>query len=109
MATMRSSGANLYLMLRPHNLYRHHYYYYYFYYYYYYHHLGNRLQDVGKTLSLTRRPPFTPQDDSWYSFLLETGSTHRAISAAGRIRSIAKIYLIGTSTRDHTACNIVPP
>jgi hypothetical protein len=24
---------------------------------------------------LTRRPPFTPQEDSWYSFLLETEST----------------------------------
>jgi hypothetical protein len=25
--------------------------------------------------TLTRRPPFTPQEDSWYSFLLEAEST----------------------------------
>jgi hypothetical protein len=31
------------------------------------HFLDNPLTDGG----LTRRPPFTPQEDSWYSFLLE--------------------------------------
>jgi hypothetical protein len=35
------------------------------------HHLDNRLTDGGKVVGLTRRPPFTPQEDSWYSFLLE--------------------------------------
>jgi hypothetical protein len=36
--------------------------------------LDNRLTDGGKFVSLTRRPPFTPQEDSWYSFLLEAKS-----------------------------------
>jgi hypothetical protein len=35
------------------------------------HFLVNRLTDGGEVVSLTRRPPFTPQEDSWYSFLLE--------------------------------------
>jgi hypothetical protein len=33
------------------------------------------LTHGGEVVSLTRRPPFTPQDDSWYSFLLEAKST----------------------------------
>jgi hypothetical protein len=37
--------------------------------------LDNRLTDGGKVVSLMRRPPFTPQEGSWYSFLLETEST----------------------------------
>jgi hypothetical protein len=37
--------------------------------------LDNRLTDSGKVVSLTRRPPFTSQEDSWYSFLLEAEST----------------------------------
>jgi hypothetical protein len=39
------------------------------------HLLNNRLTDGGKVVSLTRRQPFTPQEDSWYSFLLEAEST----------------------------------
>jgi hypothetical protein len=35
------------------------------------HFLENRLTDGGEVVSLTRRPPFTPQEDFWYSFLLE--------------------------------------
>jgi hypothetical protein len=35
------------------------------------HLLDDRLIDGGKAVSLTCRPPFTPQEDSWYSFLLE--------------------------------------
>jgi hypothetical protein len=38
------------------------------------HFLDNRLTDDGKVVSPTRRPLFTPQEDSWYSFLLETES-----------------------------------
>jgi hypothetical protein len=38
------------------------------------HFLDNRLRDGGKVVSLTRRPPFTPQDSSWFSFLLEAES-----------------------------------
>jgi hypothetical protein len=47
--------------------------------------LDSRLTDGGKVVSLTRRPPFSPQEDSWYSFLLEAESP-QGHSAAGRIR-----------------------
>jgi hypothetical protein len=36
--------------------------------------LDNRLTDGGEVVSLTRRPSFTTQEDSWYSFLLEAES-----------------------------------
>jgi hypothetical protein len=39
------------------------------------HFLDSRLVDGGKVVSLTRRPLFTPQEDFWYSFLLEAEST----------------------------------
>jgi hypothetical protein len=39
------------------------------------HFLDNRLTDGGKVVSLTRRLPFTPQENSWYSFLLDAEST----------------------------------
>jgi hypothetical protein len=39
------------------------------------HYLDNRLTDGGKVVSLTRRPLFTPQEESWYSFLLEAELT----------------------------------
>jgi hypothetical protein len=39
------------------------------------HFLDNQLTDGGKVVRLTRRPPFTPQEDSWYSFLLEAEPT----------------------------------
>jgi hypothetical protein len=35
--------------------------------------LDNWLTDGGKFVSITRWPPFTPQEDSWNSFLLEAG------------------------------------
>jgi hypothetical protein len=37
--------------------------------------LDSRLTDGGKVVSLTRRSSFTPQENSWYSFLLEAEST----------------------------------
>jgi hypothetical protein len=39
------------------------------------HFLDNRLTDGGEVVSLTRRPLFTSQEYSWYSFLLEAEST----------------------------------
>jgi hypothetical protein len=39
------------------------------------HYLDNRLTDGGEVVSLMRRPPFTPHEDSWYSFMLEAEST----------------------------------
>jgi hypothetical protein len=68
----------------------------------------SRLPHSGEVVGLTHRPPFTLQEDFWYSFLLEAESTqgHRA---AGRIRSIEKFNdLIGSRTRDLPACSIVP-
>jgi hypothetical protein len=38
------------------------------------HFLENRLTDGGEVVNPMRRPPFTPQEDSWYSFLLEVES-----------------------------------
>jgi hypothetical protein len=37
--------------------------------------LDNGFTDGGKVVSLTRRPRFTAQEGSWYSFLLEAEST----------------------------------
>jgi hypothetical protein len=45
----------------------------------------SRLIDGGEVVSLTCRPAFTVQEDSWHSFLLETEPTPGP-SAAGRIR-----------------------
>jgi hypothetical protein len=38
------------------------------------HFLDNRLTDDGEVVSLTHLPLFIPQEDSWYSFLLEVES-----------------------------------
>jgi hypothetical protein len=43
------------------------------------HFLENRLTDGSEVVSSTRQPLFIPQEDSWYSFLLEAESTPRAI------------------------------
>jgi hypothetical protein len=43
------------------------------------HFLDNRLTDGGEIVSLRRRPPFGPQEYSWYSFMLEAESTPRGI------------------------------
>jgi hypothetical protein len=63
------------------------------------HFLDNRLTDSGKNPSLKRRPPFTPQEDSWYSFLLEAESTLRRLKKSSD--------LIGYRTRNFPACRIV--
>jgi hypothetical protein len=39
------------------------------------HFLDNRLTDGGKVVNVTRRPPFTTQENFWYSLLLEAEST----------------------------------
>jgi hypothetical protein len=39
------------------------------------HLLDNRVTDGGKFFSPKHWQPFTPQEDSWYSFLLEAEST----------------------------------
>jgi hypothetical protein len=37
--------------------------------------LDGRLTDGGEVVSLTRRQPLIPPEDSWYSFMLEAEST----------------------------------
>jgi hypothetical protein len=39
--------------------------------------LNSRFTYGGKVVSPKCRPSFTPQEDSWYSFLLEAEMTHR--------------------------------
>jgi hypothetical protein len=39
------------------------------------HYLDSLLTDGGEVISLTSRPPYYLQEESWYSFLLETEST----------------------------------
>jgi hypothetical protein len=39
------------------------------------HCLDSRLTDGGEVVILARRPRFTPQEYSWYQFLLEAEST----------------------------------
>jgi hypothetical protein len=39
------------------------------------HFLDNRLTDGGEVVSLIRRSQLYPQEDAWYSFLLEAEST----------------------------------
>jgi hypothetical protein len=52
-----------------------------------------------------RRLPFAPQEDSWYSFLLDAEST----PGAGRIMPTGKSnYLNRNGTHDLSACSIVP-
>jgi hypothetical protein len=43
------------------------------------HLLDSPLTDGGKVVSLTHRLPFTPQGDSWYSFLSDAESNPRVI------------------------------
>jgi hypothetical protein len=49
------------------------------------HFIDSRFTDRGEVVSLTRPPRFTPQENSWYSFLLDIESTQGQI-AAKRIR-----------------------
>jgi hypothetical protein len=39
------------------------------------HFLDNLVTGGGEVVGLTHRPPFTPQEDSWYSFLSKAGSS----------------------------------
>jgi hypothetical protein len=68
--------------------------------------LDNRLTDGGKVVSLTRPPPFAPQEDSWYSFLLEVESTPGPW-CGWKEKVSWKTHLIGTRTRDLPAFSVV--
>jgi hypothetical protein len=60
------------------------------------HFLDNRHTDGGKVVSFTHRPPFTLQEDSWYSFLLEAESTPGSIVRLEGLGKLKKIHIIGT-------------
>jgi hypothetical protein len=53
------------------------------------HFLDNSLKDGGKVVNLARRPTaLYPQEDRWYSFLLEDETAPGSRSAVARIKSI---------------------
>jgi hypothetical protein len=47
------------------------------------HCLDNRLTDGSEVVSLICRSPFTPQEDTWYSFLLETVKSRDIVRLEG--------------------------
>jgi hypothetical protein len=68
------------------------------------HFLDSRLTDGGEFVNLTRRPHLYPQEDSWYSFLLEAESEGH--TKAGRISSIEKSNnFTGNRTPDFRDCS----
>jgi hypothetical protein len=68
----------------------------------------NRLTHGGKVVSLMRRQPFTHQEDSWYSFLLEAEPITGLYCGWKDMVIWKKIHFIGNRTRDLPACSIVP-
>jgi hypothetical protein len=70
--------------------------------------LDDRHTDGGKVVSLTRRPPFTPQEDSWYSSLLEDELTPGPLCGWKDISIEKSNYLIRIRNRDLPACSIMP-
>jgi hypothetical protein len=67
-----------------------------------------RLIDGGKVVSPRGRPLFYPQEDSWYSFLLEAESTPRAIVRLKGLGKLKKFTSSGTRPGDLPTCSIVP-
>jgi hypothetical protein len=65
--------------------------------------VDNRLTNGGEVVSLMLQLPFTPQEDSWYSFLFEAIVL---LEGLGRIKKSND--LIGIRTCDFQACSIVP-
>jgi hypothetical protein len=71
------------------------------------HFLENRLTDGGEVFSLTHRPRFTRQENSWYSFLLVSQPQCLVLlEGLGKLKKF--IYSIGPRTLDLPAFNIVP-
>jgi hypothetical protein len=65
--------------------------------------LDNRLTDGGEGVNLTRRPPFAPQEDSWYWV------DPRAIARLEGLGQLKKYNdVIGNRTHDLPACSTVP-
>jgi hypothetical protein len=55
------------------------------------HFLDNLLTDGVEVASLTRQPPLTPQEESWYSFLLEAESTPKVVVGLKGLGELKKI------------------
>jgi hypothetical protein len=64
------------------------------------HFLDNRLTHGGEVVNLTRRPPFTPQEDSWYSFLLQAKSIAGAIV---RLYDVGQLKILNDLIGNRTA------
>jgi hypothetical protein len=68
----------------------------------------NRFTDSGEVVSLALRPSFTPKQDFWNSFLLETESIPGP-TTAGWVRKTLKFNgLMRNRTRDLPAYSVVP-
>jgi hypothetical protein len=63
------------------------------------------LRDGGEVVSLTRRPLFNPQEDSWYAFMLEAELIIMRLEGLGKLKKKFN-YLIRIGTRDLPACGI---
>jgi hypothetical protein len=71
------------------------------------HLLDNQLTEGSKVVSLTCRPPITPQEDSWYSFLLGWVNPRPIMQLEGLGNLKNSDDLIRNRTRDLPACSIV--
>jgi hypothetical protein len=71
------------------------------------HFLDNWLMDGGEVFSLARRPHFTSQEDSWYSFLLQAVNP-RVIAWLEGLGKLKKFNgLTGNGTHNLLVCSIV--
>jgi hypothetical protein len=71
------------------------------------HFLDNRLTDGNDVVSLTRRPAtLYPQEDSWYSFLLEAESTP-GLEGLGPVKNAITLSGIEPATF-RLVCSLVP-
>jgi hypothetical protein len=72
------------------------------------HFLDSRLTDGGKVVSLTRRPPFTPEGRFLVLISLRGSVDPRTVMLLEGLGKLKKIHLIGTQSRDLPAYSIVP-
>jgi hypothetical protein len=70
------------------------------------HYLDNQLTDGGEVVSLLCLLPFTTQENSWYSILLEAQSTIVWLEGRGKLKKVNE--LIGTGIRYLLTCSILP-
>jgi hypothetical protein len=70
--------------------------------------LDIRLTDGGKFVSLTRRPPFAPREDSWVLISFRGWVDPRAILSLEELGTLKNPSDIGTNNRDLLVSSIVP-